>query len=265
MKKIKDLKELVLYKKKKEKFCALTAYDFQTAEILDQLAIQFILVGDSLANNFLGLNDTRKIGTQEIIYHTRAVSRGAKETLIVSDLPFMSYQISQEKALENIYAIFQAGAQAFKLEGCSEYILDLVKKINSLGLSVVSHLGFTPQILANSNKPKVQGRENQVAQEILQQAKELEQSGVKALVLELVPEELAWKITDQLSIPTIGIGAGRMCDGQILVTDDILGRNQFKAKFIKNYSNQYQDSQNAINRFIQEVKTNKFPGAENCF
>lgn len=265
MKKIKNLSELSLYKEKQEKFCALTAYDFQTAKILDQLEIQFILVGDSLANNFLGLDDTRKVGMQEMIYHTQVVARAAQETLLVSDLPFMAYQVSQAKALENIYALFQAGAQAFKLEGHSDYILELTKEVNNLGLSVISHLGFTPQLLGDLSKPKIQGKAEQQAQEILQQAQSLEEAGSKALVLELIPERLAQKITEQVSIPTIGIGAGKFCDGQILVTDDVLGRNQFRAKFIKNYTNQYQDSQKAISQFIQEVKTEKFPAPENSF
>ena len=144
-------------------------------------------------------------------------------------------------------------------------MLKLISKVNDLGLPLISHLGFTPQILASQGKAKVQGKNEFQAQELLRQAKELTAAGVKALVLELVPENLAKKITESISIPTIGIGAGRFCDGQILVTEDLLGRNQFRAKFIKNYLNQHEESKIAISSFIREVQTDKFPKEENCF
>jgi 3-methyl-2-oxobutanoate hydroxymethyltransferase len=244
----------------------LTAYDFSMAKFLDDAEVDMLLVGDSLGNVVLGYDSTLPVTMEDMIHHGKAVCRGAKRAMVVVDMPFMSYQVSTEQAVTNAGRIMkETGAQAVKLEGGQE-VADVVKAIVRAGIPVVGHLGLTPQSVHSLGGFKVQGKEEKGAQKLLDDAKRLEESGAFAVVLECVPALLAQKVTDSIAIPTIGIGAGVYCDGQVLVTNDLLGLFPgFTPKFAKQYANLHIQLAQAIAEYRKEVEERAFPGAEHSF
>ena len=255
------------YKAEGQKIISLTAYDYSTAKVIDESGIDIILVGDSLAMVAQGLETTHPITVDEMIYHTKAVIRGAKRALIVADMPFMSYQADLKDALINAGRfIKEAGAHAVKLEGGNDHIITVVRRCTECGIAVMGHLGFTPQFLYTLGGYNVQGKTPEATSEIVRQAKELEKAGAFAIVLEMVPEEAAKIITDSLNIPTIGIGAGRHCSGQILVTDDIIGKySDFTPKFARKYADVYSVIKNAVTSYKNDVINNNFPSGQEIF
>lgn len=247
----------------KELISCLTAYDYSTAQILDEAGIDLLLVGDSAAMVMLGYPTTHKITMNEISIFTKAVARGVKRALIVGDMPFGSYQASIEEGVKNACELIKAGANAVKIEGGSEYIVKLTERLTTQGIPVISHLGFTPQFLNALGGYKVQAKGTEQTEYILNQALNLQNAGAFALVLEMVSEEAAEYITKKLDIPVIGIGAGRYCDGQILVIDDILGKyKDFTPKFAKKYADLNNIINTAVKNYISDVKLKKFP--EEC-
>ncbi len=249
-----------------KKITMLTAYDYSMAALLDQVGIDILLVGDSLGMVVLGYETTLPVTMEEMLHHTRAVSRAARRAMVVGDMPFMSYQISAEQALENAGRFLkEANAHAVKLEGGQE-IADTVKKIVDSGIPVMGHLGLTPQSIHQLGGYGVQGKESKAARKMIQDAKALEAAGIFSLVLECVPTALAKVITEEISVPTIGIGAGIHCDGQVLVTHDLLGLfEKFIPKFVKRYAELNKPVKEAVKQFIEEVQTGKFPGVEHSF
>ena len=249
-----------------KKITALTAYDYSFAKLLDSTPIDILLVGDSLGMVSQGHINTLSVTLEDIVYHTRCVNQGVERALVVADMPFMSYQVSVEQAVTNAgILIQQGGAAAVKLEG-GERIINQVNAILKAGIPVMGHIGLTPQSVHQFGGYKVQGKNFLDSKQIKQDAKDLQKAGVFSLVLEGIPEELAKEITNDLKIPTIGIGAGSNCDGQILVTQDLLGLNpDFAPKFVKRYAHLSDVIQNAVIDFISEVQSEKFPGAEHAY
>lgn len=244
----------------------ITAYDYAFAKIFDQAGIDMILVGDSLGNVILGYSSTLPVTMEDMIHHTKAVTRACSRTLVVADMPFMSYQVSTEQALINAGRLVkEAGAHAVKLEGGAEITATIEKLVQS-GIPVIGHLGLTPQSVNQLGGFKVQGKTLSAAQKILQDAQALATAGVFALVLECIPHQLALKITESVNIPTIGIGAGNNCDGQVLVCNDLLGLNtEFTPKFVKKYRNLQQEIFTATQEYINDVQTKTFPATEHTF
>ena len=253
-------------KNNNEKITMLTAYDYSTAQVLEQAEIDGILVGDSLAMVALGYENTYNITIDEMTVFVKAVARGAKNSFIIGDMPFMSYNLSVAQGLENASKMIKAGASGVKLEGCNEHILTLIKRCVESGIPVLGHLGFTPQLMNTIGGHKIQGKTSEKIEEILRSAKKLEEAGCFAIVLELMPEESAKYVTENLNIPTIGIGAGKYCSGQIVVTDDILGKfTDFAPKFVKKYANLHDTVLNAVEEYIVEVKNELFPSEKESF
>ena len=262
-------KNVVDFQKQKdnnEKIALLTAYDYSTAKVLDECQIDGILVGDSLAMVALGHKDTYSITMEEMLIFINAVARGAKNSFIVGDMPFMSYNVSVEQGLDNIAKMIRAGANAVKIEGCNSHILELTKRSVESGIPVLGHLGLTPQSMNLIGGHKIQGKTADATKKILESALQLQEAGVFAVVLELLPEESAKYITQNLKIPTIGIGAGVNCDGQIVVSDDILGKfTDFKPKFVKKYADLHSITTKAFENYIHEVKSCEFTAQEQVF
>lgn len=253
-------------KNNNEKITMLTAYDYSTAQVLEQAEIDGILVGDSLAMVALGYENTYNIAIDEMTVFVKAVARGAKNSFIIGDMPFMSYNLSVAQGLENASKMIKAGASGVKLEGCNDHILTLIKRCVESGIPVLGHLGFTPQLMNTIGGHKIQGKTSEKIEEILRSAKKLEEAGCFAVVLELMPEESAKYVTENLNIPTIGIGAGKYCSGQIVVTDDILGKfTDFAPKFVKKYANLHDTVLNAVEEYIAEVKNELFPSEKESF
>ena len=246
-----------------EKIAMLTAYDWPTALLLDRAGLDVLLVGDSVGNNILGYESTIPVTMDEMIHHTRAVRRGVKRALIVGDMPFLSYQISAEQALANAGRFLkEGGAEAVKLEGGAE-MADIISLLVRRGIPVMGHIGLTPQRAAQLGGLKVQGRDEETAQKLLNDAKTLEEAGVFSLVLEAVPWALAKLITERVKVPTIGIGAGPYCDGQVLVVTDMIGLSLgISPKFSKRYTNVAAEIERAAKEFLSEVKSGKFPTVE---
>lgn len=264
------MKNTVLtFKEAKEqgtKITMLTAYDYSMAKIVDEAGINSILVGDSLGMVCLGYKDTLSVTMEDMLHHTKAVTRGAKNALVVADMPFMSYQTSVYDAVVNAGRLIkEGGAAAVKLEGGSS-VAEQIKAIVSASIPVVGHLGLTPQSVNSFGGFKVQGKTQEAAQKLIEDAKIIEEAGAFAVVLECVPAELAKIITSKLSIPTIGIGAGKGCDGQVLVYQDMLGMfSDFKPKFVKQYANIGGIMTDAIKQYIVETNSGAFPAEENEF
>ena len=256
IKKLKGTKPVVM----------LTAYDFPTASILDASGLDALLVGDSLAMSMLGREDTLSLTMEEMLHHCRAVSAGTSRALVVGDMPFMSYEAGPTQAMENAGRFFkEGGVRALKLEG-GLAILPQIKALIEAGMPVMGHLGLTPQRLAELGGYKVQGRDPQKADLLLQEARALEGAGCFALVLECIPADLAKRITETLFIPTIGIGAGPYCDGQILVLHDIIGLfDRFTPKFVKRYADLGQEIGRAVSEYKADVEAGRFPGPEHGF
>ena len=253
-------------KNNNEKIAMLTAYDYSTAKVLDEAGIDGILVGDSLAMVALGYENTYNITIDEMLIFIKAVARGAKNSFIIGDMPFMSYNLSIEQGLENAGKMIAAGANAVKIEGCNEHILALTKRLNESGVPVLAHLGLTPQLLNTLGGYKIQGKSYDTIEKILESAKKLEEAGAFSVVLELMPAESAEYITNNLTIPTIGIGAGVGCDGQIVVTDDILGKfTDFAPKFVKKFANLHDVVLNGVMEYSTEVKNGLFPSEKESF
>ena len=254
------------YKKQKRKIVALTAYDYSTAKVLDSAGVDIILVGDSLAQVALGHENTLSLTMDEMLHHAKAVVRGVKNAMVVVDMPFLSYQVNRKDAVLNAGHCLQIGAQAVKVEGASPAILKTIKKMISIGIPVLGHIGFTPQSVNALGGNRVQGKTAGSASELLKQAQELQDAGCFAVVIELVPSETAAMITEDLTIPTIGIGAGSDCDGQILVTDDLLGKFvDFKPSFVRRYAEIGKESESSIKNFIYDVQNGKYPGINESF
>ena len=253
-------------KNNNEKIAMLTAYDYSTAKVLDEAEIDGILVGDSLAMVALGYENTYNITIDEMLIFIRAVARGAKNSFIIGDMPFMSYNLSIEQGLENAGKMIKAGANAVKIEGCNDHILTLTKRLVESGIPVLAHLGLTPQLLNTLGGYKIQGKSFEAVEAILESAKKLQEAGAFAVVLELLPAESAKYITNNLNIPTIGIGAGVGCSGQIVVTDDILGKfTDFAPKFVKKFANLHDVMFDGVRKYSQEVKDLMFPSKRESF
>ncbi|MDK2902208.1 MAG: 3-methyl-2-oxobutanoate hydroxymethyltransferase [Clostridiales bacterium] len=255
--------DFIKMKQRHERIAMLTAYDYNMASLMDSAGVDGILVGDSLGVVVLGYKDTLKVTMEDMICHGAAVVRGRKRALVVIDMPFMSYQVSVEESIKNAGRLIQqTGADAVKLEGGSQYA-DRVKAIVEAGIPVMGHLGLTPQSIHRFGGYGVRGRTRDEAQRILDDAIILEQAGAFSIVLECVPQELAGNIIKQLSIPVIGIGAGPLCDGQILVSNDMLGMfSDFTPKFVKRYADIGESVIQAIKAYTVEVKANIFPNAD---
>ena len=255
------------YKEQGRKIVALTAYDYSTAKILDNAGVDLILVGDSLAMVALGHKTTHAVSMEEMLHHTKAVTRGAHHPLVVADLPFMSYQVDVTQAITNAGRfIKEAQAQAVKLEGATELNLEIVRRLVEMGIPVMGHLGFTPQSIHGFGGTRVQGRSARDAAKLVKDSLALEEAGVFSLVLEMVPDKVASIISLKLHIPTVGIGAGNGCDGQILVTDDLLGKyTDFQPRFVRRYANLDEVCMDAIKNYAEDVKSQQFPNESESF
>jgi 3-methyl-2-oxobutanoate hydroxymethyltransferase len=252
--------------KGKQKITCLTAYDYTQARLVDDSEIELILVGDSLAMTVLGYEDTLPVTMDEMLHHTRAVVRGVTSALVVADMPFMSYQVSADQAVFNAGRFLKdAGAGAIKIEGGSERV-PLVERLVANGIPVLGHIGLTPQSINETGGYKVQGKTTEAAEKLIADAKSLSEAGVFAIVLECVPEELGKAITEAVSVPTIGIGAGRGCDGQILVIHDLLGMFTGKSpKLAKRYAELGDAMKKAFGQYRSEVQDGTFPGEDNIY
>lgn len=260
------IKTIQKMKENGEKIAVLTAYDYSTAKYIDEAGADIILVGDSLANVALGYNSTQSVGMTEMLIFTGAVSRGANRALIIGDMPFMSYNVSVEEGIKNAGDMLRAGANAVKIEGCNDYICNLIKRLTESGIPVLGHLGFTPQSVNTLGGHAVQGKTSDAINQILEQAKRLEQAGVFAVVLELVPEEVGKYITENINVPTIGIGAGKYCSGQVLVSDDMLGKfSDYQPKFVRKYADIKSIILNAASEYCNDVKTGNYPAESEVF
>lgn len=253
-------------KKNGDKITMLTAYDYSTAKLIDEAGINSILIGDSLGNVILGYEDTLSVTMEDMLHHTRAVARGAKNALIVADMPFMSYQTSVYDAVVNAGRLIKEGrAQAVKLEGGAT-VCKQIRAIVDASIPVMAHLGLTPQSINAFGGFKVQGKTEEAARRLISDAKAIEEAGAFAVVLEGIPAKLAEIITNTISIPTIGIGAGAGCDGQVLVYQDMLGMfSDFTPKFVKKYANVGEIMTGAFKEYIEEVKSGSFPKEEHSY
>ncbi len=253
-------------KKNGEKLTMLTAYDYSTAKLIDEAGIDAILVGDSLGNVVLGYEDTLSVTVDDMIHHSAAVARGAKEALVVVDMPFMSYQTSVYDAVFNAGRLMKEGrAQAVKLEGGKE-VAPQIKAITDAGIPVMAHIGLTPQHINEFGGFKVQGKSEKAAEKLIEDALAVAEAGAFAVTMECVPDKLATLITKKIDIPTIGIGAGAGCDGQVLVYADAIGMfTDFTPKFVKRFGDVGNAMTAAFKAYISEVKSSTFPGKEHTF
>lgn len=259
-------KTLSLLKKKKIKITALTAYDFITAKILDEAGIDVVLVGDSLGNVFQGNETTLPVTMDEMIYHTKAVAKGVERAMIVVDMPFMSYQLSVDEGFRNAGRIMkETSAGAVKLEGGLR-VAETIKQITDAGIPVMGHIGLTPQSIHQFGSYRERGRSKDEAEEILRDAKAIEEAGAFSIVLEKIPAALAKQVSESVKIPTIGIGAGAHCDGQILVTPDMLGLNvDFHPRFVRRYASLADEIAKAVKSYIADIKSSKFPSDDESY
>ena len=260
---VSTLKEM---KQKGDKITMLTCYDYSMAKLMDSAGINTLLVGDSLGMTILGYEDTLSVTMEDMIHHTAAVARGAKDAHVIGDMPFRSYQVSVEEAVRNAGRLMKEGrAGMVKLEG-GVSVCPQIEAIVKASIPVCAHLGLTPQSINMFGGFKVQGKSAEAAKQILEDAKRIEAAGASMVVLEGIPTKLAKIITETLSIPTIGIGAGRFCDGQVLVYQDMLGMfSDFKPKFVKVFANTGEFMKNAFADYINEVKLGTFPAEENSY
>lgn len=257
--------DLQRYKREKKKVIVVTAYDALFTRILEQAGIEAILVGDSLGVVVQGKQNTLSVTMEDMLYHTRLVAGAAQKSLIIGDMPFMSYQASKEEALRNAGRFLQVGAHSVKLEGGAPMV-DRVEAMTRVGIPVIGHLGMTPQSVNQFGGYKVQGKAQDHANALVSNAKALEDAGAVAIVLEAIPATLARTVTEQLTIPTIGIGAGPHCDGQVLVLYDLLGMfDDFVPKFVKPYAHLKADALQALRRYKEEVEQGKFPSESESY
>ncbi len=254
---------VVEMKRQGEKISMLTAYDFTMAGIIDQAGVDVILVGDSASNVMAGHETTVPMTLEHMIYHTSCVVRAVNRALVIADLPFMSYQVTAKEALISAGRMMkEAGAHAVKLEG-GKPIVNTIRKIVDAGIPVMGHLGLTPQSIYKFGTYKVRAKEEQEAETLVRDAKLLEEAGVFSIVLEKIPAALAAKVTESVSVPTIGIGAGSQCDGQVLVLHDMLGLNKdFSPRFLRRYADLNKSMTDAVNNYIKDVKSGDFPNKD---
>lgn len=266
MNKRKSILDISAMKQQREKITVLTAYDYPFARLMDNVGIDMILVGDSVGSVVSGYDNTLPVTLDEMIYHTRAVVRGSEQALIVTDMPFMSYQVDIADARRNAGRLIkEAGAHAVKLEG-GEHMAETIRAIVDIDIPVMGHIGLTPQSIHRMGGFKVQGRQEAQARKILADAKAVEEAGAFAMVLEGIPSDLARQVTEAVDIPTIGIGAGPDCDGQVLVIHDILGLcDKYSPKFVKRYADVSELITQGIRAYISEVKAGEFPTLDHSF
>ena len=262
----KTIPELQAMKARGEKIAVLTAYDFPFARIMDQAGIDVVLVGDSAGVVTAGYETTLPVTMDEMLYHTRAVVRGVSQALVVADMPFLSYQVDLSEARRNAgQLVKEGGAQAVKLEG-GVHVAETIRAIVAMDVPVVGHIGLTPQSIHRMGGYRVQGREEAQAAQLREDARAVVEAGACAMVLEGIPASLATQITAEVPIPTIGIGAGPGCDGQVLVIHDILGLcEKYSPKFVKRYADVSGTIRQGIDNYIREVKAGEFPGPEHSF
>ncbi len=255
-------------KKKKEgrKITMLTAYDYPSARIVDEAGLDAILVGDSLGMVVQGLENTLPVTMDEMIYHTKMVARAVKNAMVIGDMPFMSYQVSLPEAVQNAGRFLkEAGASAVKMEGGAE-VAEHIRALTKSDIPVMAHIGLTPQSVHRIGGYKVQGKTEQAAKKLIEDAHIIEDAGAFSLLLEAIPMNLAKRITEELSIPTIGIGAGPHCDGQILVLHDVIGLfERFVPKFVKQYANMKDDILKSVKLYREEIEKGIFPSEEQSF
>ena len=258
--------ELLGMKQRGERIVVLTCYDALFARLLDGSGVDVLLVGDSVNQVLAGAETTLSATLDQMLYHTKIVRRGAERAMVVCDMPFLTYQVSREEAIRNCGRVMaETGCQGVKLEG-GKPVAETVRALVDVGIPVMGHLGLTPQSVHALGGHHVQGRDEQAAERLKQDAQALEAAGAFAIVLELIPAPLASQITKSLTIPTIGIGAGPACDGQVLVLHDMLGLNdRFSAKFVKRYAALADDAREAVQRFAAEVREGRYPGPEHSF
>ena len=258
--------EIVQMKRRGEKIVALTAYDTLFASLLDQAGVEIILVGDSAAMVFAGHETTLPLTMEEALYHCRAVRRGVARALVVADMPFLSFQVSEEETIRNAGRFFkEAQVDAVKIEG-GEWVAPVIRRLVNAGMPVMGHLGLRPQSIRQIGGYDVQARTESQAAELLRDARALQEAGVFSIVLEKIPSELARQVTEQLDVPTIGIGAGMFCDGQILVTHDMLGLfEKFTPKFVRRYARLATIVREACEMFGRDVKNGTFPSADESY
>ncbi|MGA4498193.1 3-methyl-2-oxobutanoate hydroxymethyltransferase [Bacillus bombysepticus] len=263
---MKTKTDFLKMKEQGEPITMLTAYDYPSAKLAEEAEVDMILVGDSLGMVVLGYDSTVPVTVEDMIHHTKAVRRGAKETFIVTDMPFMSYHVSLQETMVNARRIVQeSGAHALKVEGAGE-VISTIQYLTNAGIPVVAHLGLTPQSVGVLGGYKVQGKDAESAKKLIEDAKKCEEAGAIALVLECVPMQLAELISEQLTIPTIGIGAGQKVDGQVLVYHDLIsyGVNRVP-KFVKQYMSVQEEIVRGISQYVTEVKTRQFPEEKHSF
>lgn len=254
------------YKLENQKFSVLTAYDCYTAKYIDEAGVDIILIGDSLAMVALGYETTNSVSVDEMKIFTGAVSRGVKRALVVTDMPFLSYHSDISEAVKNCGIMIKNGANAVKIEGGSDYIISVIERLTQVGIPVMGHLGFTPQFLNLLGGYKIQGKTQEATDEILRQAKRLEEAGVFSIVLEMVPQDSAKYITENISVPTISCGAGKYCDAQVLVSDDVFGKfAEFKPKFARKYGDMAKLIYDCAKQFDEDVKSGRFPDDREVF
>jgi 3-methyl-2-oxobutanoate hydroxymethyltransferase len=260
------IQDFLKKKQQKQKITMLTAYDYPFAQIVDEAGIDAVLVGDSLAMVVQGLENTLPVTMDEMIYHTKMAARASKNAMVIGDMPYLSYQISIEDAVRNAGRFLkEAGAQAVKVEGGRE-VRDIVEAMTKSEIPVMSHIGLTPQAIHRMGGYKVQGKTEEAAKRLKEDARILQEAGAFSLILEAIPAELAKEITEELTIPTIGIGAGAYCDGQVLVIHDVLGLfERFVPKFVKRYANLKGEALKAIKQYKEEIEKGTFPAKEHSF
>jgi 3-methyl-2-oxobutanoate hydroxymethyltransferase len=261
------VRDFVTSKTRGEKLVVVTAYDALFGRLVDESGVDAVLVGDSLGNVVAGLDSTIPVTLDQMIYHGRMARRGVERALLIIDMPFLSYQVSPEHALRNGGRVMQeTEAQALKLEGATTEVVTAVRALTGVGIPVMGHLGFTPQSLHALGGYRVQGRERDAADRLVDDARKLEEAGAFSIVLELMPADAAARVTEAVSIPTIGIGAGAGCDGQVLVLPDLLGLNdRFKPKFLKRYASLADEVRGAVGRYGEDVRNGRYPDDEHSF
>jgi len=265
-KKPRSLSDYTRMKEKGEKIAVLTAYDYLMALILESSDVDMILVGDSVAMVFSGHSNTLPVTLDEMIYHAKAVCRGARETPVIVDMPFLSFQVSVEETVRNCGRVLkETNAMAVKIEG-GEEIIPAISALNKASIPIIGHLGLTPQSIHKIGGYRIQGRSPEQRERLLKDAGLLQEAGCFSIVLEMIPSELAAEISGSLQIPTIGIGAGPSCDGQVLVLPDMLGLNEeFKPKFLKKYAKLGGEVRDSVSRYVQEVRSGEYPADDQSY
>lgn len=261
------IRDFTAHKRKRDKLVVVTAYDAIFGRLVDEAGVDAVLVGDSLGNVVAGMDSTLPVTLHQMIYHAAMVRRGVSRALLVVDMPFLTYQTGADRAVWNCGRVLQrTGAQAVKMEGGGPDMAEVVRRVVSAGIPVMGHVGFTPQSVHALGGYVVQGKTSDEAARVLDEARQLEEAGAFSIVLELMPAELARQVTETLSIPTIGIGAGGECDGQVLVLHDLLGLNDmFAPKFLKRYASMAEDVREAVGKFAEDVRGGRYPAKEHEF